>query len=150
MAQKTNQKWISLKEAAKISGYSPDYIGYLIRTGKISGKQVHFNIAWRTTAEAVLNYKQREQKREQAQSGFGKILGFFQDIKEKILWELKLLKLFTKTFKYVLPIIIILILTFSALIFFVLSLKFQKSIPESKQTIEEIKKEESGQPFLTY
>ena len=137
MDKQSKQKWISLKEAAEISGYSPDYIGYLIRTGKIPGKQVYFNIAWRTTAEAVLNYKQREQKRELGQSTFGgKILSFFREIKGKIFWELRVLKLFAKTFKYVLPIIIILILSLSALIFFIFSTKFQKSPPKAEQTIE--------------
>ena len=54
---KNEKNLISLKEAAKISGYSSDYIGQLIRAGKIPGKQVYSNIAWMTTAEAVIEYK---------------------------------------------------------------------------------------------
>lgn len=49
-------KYINLKEAAEISGYAPDYIGQLIRKGKLSGKQVYCNVAWVTTEEAVREY----------------------------------------------------------------------------------------------
>lgn len=48
--------YISLKEAAQISGYSPDYIGQLIRKGKLPGKQVFSNVAWVTTEEALRSY----------------------------------------------------------------------------------------------
>lgn len=44
-SQNTEEKLISLKEAARISGYAPDYIGQLIRKGKIAGKQVYYNVA---------------------------------------------------------------------------------------------------------
>lgn len=46
-------KFITLKEAAKISGYSPDYLGQLIRKGKLPGKQIYLNVAWVTTEAAV-------------------------------------------------------------------------------------------------
>ena len=148
MPNKPNQKYISLKEAAKISGYSSDYIGYLIRTGKITGKQVYCHIAWMTTAEAVLAHKQREQSGGKEEVGFeDKVLDSFKETKHRIFWEIRTLKLFIKTFKYVLPIIIILILSFSALLFFIFSTKFQKSSLETKQAIEEQKNKE---PFLTY
>ena len=65
-SRKTNmtkeKSYISLKEAAKMSGYSPDYVGQLIRAGKISGKQVYSNISWVTTEEAILDYLQKEKK----------------------------------------------------------------------------------------
>ena len=54
------KKYISLKEAAKISGYSADYVGQLIRGGKLEGKQVFLNIAWMTTEEAINNYLWRQ------------------------------------------------------------------------------------------
>lgn len=50
------EKYITLKEASKLSGYSPDYLGQLIRKGKLSGKQVYLNVAWMTTEEAVTEY----------------------------------------------------------------------------------------------
>ena len=55
---------ITLKEASELSGYSADYIGQLIREGKIPGKQVYCNIAWMTTAEAVLDYKKSGNKKK--------------------------------------------------------------------------------------
>jgi uncharacterized integral membrane protein len=61
MAEK---KRISLKEAAELSGYSPDYLGQLIRSGKLEGEQVFLNVAWMTTEEAVLKYMERGGKKE--------------------------------------------------------------------------------------
>lgn len=52
----SDQEYISLKEAAELSGYSADYIGQLIRRGKLPGKQVFSNVAWMTTEEAVIEY----------------------------------------------------------------------------------------------
>lgn len=48
--------YITLKEAAKISNYAPDYIGQLIRTGKIKGEQVYSNVAWVTTETEIRTY----------------------------------------------------------------------------------------------
>jgi len=131
--EKNKEKWISLKEAAKISGYSPDYIGEMIRKGKIPGKQVYYNIAWMTTAEALLEYKQREKKKGERKANLkDNISGVLSEIKQKILWEMKTMKLFVKTFKYVLPIIIILVLSFSMLLFYLFSVGKQeiKTLPE--------------------
>ena len=54
MAQE--ESYISLKEAAELSGYSPDYIGQLIRAGKLSGKQIYSNVQWVTTEKEVKSY----------------------------------------------------------------------------------------------
>jgi len=56
MAKENQEKLISLKEAAEISGYAPDYIGQLIRKGKLPGKQVYYNVAWMTTEAALREY----------------------------------------------------------------------------------------------
>ena len=48
--------YITLKEAAAISNYSADYVGQLIRAGKIEGEQVYSNVAWVTTEESVKEY----------------------------------------------------------------------------------------------
>ena len=50
--------YITLKEAAALTSYSSDYIGQLIRAGKIKGEQVYANVAWVTTEEEVLAYMQ--------------------------------------------------------------------------------------------
>ena len=54
--------YITLKEAAQISNYSPDYIGQLIRSGKIRGEQVYSNVAWVTTEDEVLAYMQNKSR----------------------------------------------------------------------------------------
>lgn len=48
--------YITLKEAAKIANYTPDYVGQLIRGGKIRGEQVYNNVAWVTTEAEVEAY----------------------------------------------------------------------------------------------
>ncbi len=55
-------KYITLKEAGELSGYAPDYIGQLIRQGKLPGKQVYSSVAWLTTAEALREYLQGDGK----------------------------------------------------------------------------------------
>jgi len=45
---------ISLNQAAQISGYTQDYLGYLIRSGEMKG--VKKGRAWFTTEEEIKNY----------------------------------------------------------------------------------------------
>lgn len=54
--------YITLKEAAEISNYSPDYVGQLIRAGKIKGEQVYSNVAWVTTADEIEAYLQNKNR----------------------------------------------------------------------------------------
>lgn len=63
-----NDELISLKEAASLSGYSPDYIGQLIRAGKISGKQVFSNVSWMTTEKAIRDYVEKDKKHSEPQT----------------------------------------------------------------------------------
>lgn len=58
--------FISLREAAEISGYSSDYIGQLIRNGKLDGKQVYTNVSWVTTEAAVRAYMQDKSRGKEA------------------------------------------------------------------------------------
>ena len=64
------KKIISLNQAAKISGYSQDYLGYLIRSGEIKG--VKKGRVWFTTEEEVNNYifKKKVRNRELAVRDF--------------------------------------------------------------------------------
>ncbi len=61
---------ISLNQAAKISGYTQDYLGYLIRTGEMKG--VKKGRVWFTTEEAVKDYlfKKKIRSDKIAISGF--------------------------------------------------------------------------------
>jgi hypothetical protein len=63
-------KYISLKEAASMSGYSSDYIGQLIRAGKLEGKQVFSNVSWVTTEEAIHEYLNKNKKVADDQESF--------------------------------------------------------------------------------
>ncbi len=112
------ENFISLKEASKISGYSPDYIGQLIRSGKISGKQVYTNVSWVTTPEAVLAYKQGK---EQQKSDKVSLKEYLVTRQRKMRMELDILLLFFKTFKSILPILAILIFSFFFLILTVMN-----------------------------
>jgi hypothetical protein len=55
-SKKEGTRYITLKEASKISGYTPDYLGQLIRKGKLPGKQIYLNVAWVTTEDALEEY----------------------------------------------------------------------------------------------
>ena len=61
--------YITLKEASERFGYSPDYIGQLIRKGKIEGKQVYSNLAWMTTLGSIEEYITREKRTSKAEEG---------------------------------------------------------------------------------
>jgi hypothetical protein len=56
LSEVEREKYLSLKEAAMLTDYSPDYIGQLIRAGKIEGRQVYTNVSWVTTEKAVRTY----------------------------------------------------------------------------------------------
>lgn len=58
MINSTDNKdgYLTLKEAGEEFGYSADYVGQLIRRGKIEGKQVYANVVWMTTREAMEDY----------------------------------------------------------------------------------------------
>ena len=112
------KKLISLKEAAQISGYSADYIGQLIRSGKIAGRQVYCNVAWMTTSDAVLNYKnQGEAKNEKGKSSFKSLIGTKV---RKFNMSLSVIKLFFSTFRSALPITIVIFLSFVLLNIFII------------------------------
>ena len=47
-------EWLTVKEAAELSGYHPEYIRRLIRDGEITAKK--FSIVWMVNREALLSY----------------------------------------------------------------------------------------------
>ena len=51
---KPKKSYINLKEAARTSGYSSDYIGYLIRKGKIEGKRAYSNTSWQISSKEII------------------------------------------------------------------------------------------------
>ena len=122
-----DKKFITLKEAAEISGYSADYVGQLIRGGKIDGKQVYTNITWMTTADAVLEYKHKG-KNNKKSSNIKDIV-----ITQKRLFGLQLnvLKLIWQNFKSVMPVIFILLISLVLVVTYLLhALFYSKYIPD--------------------
>jgi hypothetical protein len=56
------KEYLSLKEASELTGYSSDYVGQLIRSGKIEGKQVYSHVSWVTTKDALDAYMNKNGK----------------------------------------------------------------------------------------
>lgn len=50
----SNDEWITVQEAAKISGYNEEHITRLIREGKITAKK--FSIVWQVNRESLQAY----------------------------------------------------------------------------------------------
>ena len=126
--EKEREKWISLREASKISGYSPDYIGYLIRTGKIPGRMVYTGISWQTTREAILAYKNRQQRKKGNMTLKEKMKEVLNSLKSRLKFELHLLKMFFKEFKVLLFFLFLLIFFITSISAWLLSSKLEKKI----------------------
>ncbi len=114
---KKHKKYITLKEAAQLSGYSPDYIGQLIRRGKIAGKQIYFNVAWVTTEEEINRYLQEKKEKRAEEFNFSRwIREFYNRSQYKIKATLSSVSPFVlfKSFVYSLLLIVV---VFSLLLF---------------------------------
>jgi hypothetical protein len=132
-----DKKLITLKKAALISGYSSDYIGQLIRSGKIPGKQIYTNITWVTTAEAVLEYKKNKNGTKdngEKDTTINKLK--FQSRRIKI--QYNILRLFFQTFKSAIPLMAVLLLTLIILgVFIFQSLFYKENYIEKPQDTTE-------------
>jgi hypothetical protein len=60
--EKKDAKRISLKEASKLTGYASDYIGWLIRKGRIKGESIKLNTSWLVDSKDLLDYCQKNKK----------------------------------------------------------------------------------------
>jgi excisionase family DNA binding protein len=56
---KKDQEWLTVNEAAKLSGYNADHLRELIRDGKIKAQK--FSIVWMVDRESLLAYKTKAQ-----------------------------------------------------------------------------------------
>ena len=52
-------EWLTVNEAAKLSGYNPDYIRELIRQGKIKARK--FSIVWMVDRISLLAFLKKAQ-----------------------------------------------------------------------------------------
>jgi excisionase family DNA binding protein len=57
-----SDKWLTINEAAKLSGYHPEYVRRLLRQGKIRGKK--FSIVWMVDHKSLLEYMESQKSRE--------------------------------------------------------------------------------------
>lgn len=55
------KKIITLKQAAELTGYNQDYLGYLVRNGEIKAKKVGRN--WMTTEQEIQSFIFRQKVR---------------------------------------------------------------------------------------
>ena len=135
--KKGKEEYISLKEASRISGYSPDYIGYLIRTGKIPGRMVYTGVSWQTTREAILAYKNRQQRKKGKMTLKERVNESWKSLKTRIGFELSLLRMFFKEFKAILALLFLLLFLITAISTWFLSSRLEKKIE-----VKEIEKTE--------
>ena len=54
-SERNSTNFISLSEASKLTGYHPDYLGFLCRTGKLKGFKIGRN--WVTTKSGLDEFK---------------------------------------------------------------------------------------------
>jgi excisionase family DNA binding protein len=52
--------WLTVNEAADVSGYHPEYVRQLIREGKVVAKK--FSIVWMVSKESLLEYVKSQEK----------------------------------------------------------------------------------------
>ncbi len=121
------EKYISLKEAAAMSGYTADYVGQLIRRGKLPGKQVFSNVAWMTTEEAIQEYMELNNKSSAQAAPLG--------LKDKIAEAIDL----ETIYKVILGATIGLVAAFMLFLGYILSVSIEKHIDKTyEQKLESL------------
>ena len=88
------ERYITLKEAAVITGYSSDYVGQLIRSGKIGGKQVYTNPVWMTTEEEVKRYLSESKKLSKGDRGRSSPVSLFRSLRTRLRSEFEVVKVY--------------------------------------------------------
>jgi len=61
----TKDEWLTVNEAAQLSGYHPEHVRRLIRQGSVEAKK--FSIVWMVSKDSLLNYIRDSQKPPQDQ-----------------------------------------------------------------------------------
>lgn len=132
-SQKTESKYITLKEASALSGYSSDYVGQLIRSGKISGKRVYANPVWMTTEKDLLEYLNNNHSNEKFdKKELNKTFAKFRAWRTKIRSELELVKFYRGILYFTISVSII----FSLFVFYIFSVNFDARLNQS--SVQEI------------
>lgn len=111
------KKLISLKEAAEISGYSSDYVGQLIRAGKIYGEQVYSNVVWMTTEEEILAYKNKSKKTDPEKRKA--LNNFFTEKKRQLAIQFKIFKVLFENFRGMMFALLVFLIALIILVFLI-------------------------------
>ncbi|MGM0629032.1 MAG: helix-turn-helix domain-containing protein [Patescibacteria group bacterium] len=126
-SQKKEDNYLTLKEAAELSGYSSDYVGQLIRNGKISGKMVYANPVWMTTRSDLMDYLEKGRNnvrnKKDTQNRIGNL---FRLWKTKFRSEVEVMKLY----KGVLYFVIFISFIISLFTFYIFSVNFDAWLSE--------------------
>ena len=56
----TSSEWLTVQEAAQLSGYNPEHITRLIRQGKIEAQK--FSIVWQVNRDSLMAYQSKAQQ----------------------------------------------------------------------------------------
>ncbi|MBI1792634.1 MAG: hypothetical protein HYR70_00395 [Chloroflexi bacterium] len=54
------EEWLTTYEAARISGYNPDYIRQLIRSQKVRGRK--WGLSWQVSRQSLEQHKRKTEK----------------------------------------------------------------------------------------
>lgn len=139
-SHKKEKKYITLKEASALSGYSSDYIGQLIRNGKISGKRVYANPVWMTTRDDLFEYLNLNRSNDNLdEKNLNNLSSKFKTWKTKIRSQLELVKLYKGILYFTITVSVI----FSLFVFYIFSVNFdarlnQGSVQEITATPKEV------------
>ena len=60
-------EWLTVSQAAELSGYHPEYLRELIRNGKIAGQK--FGIVWQVSRRSLLAYCKAADKSDDGRWG---------------------------------------------------------------------------------
>jgi len=60
-------EWITVQEAADLSGYHPEYLRLLIREGKLDARK--FGSVWAINKKALLSYRMIAEKSDDGRQG---------------------------------------------------------------------------------
>ena len=129
MRTQKEKKYITLKEAADMSGYASDYVGQLIRSGKLEGKQVYNAVAWMTTEEAVREYMQRAREKVSLNPLSSGVKKYFQLFKNGLLFSERS----TKVLNFFLYLIIGLSVLIGLLLFYILSVNIESKLQQQAE-----------------
>ena len=134
---KSKDKFITLKEAAEISGYAPDYIGQLIRGGKLEGKQVFSNVAWVTTEDAIQEYMEGSKKGSKAKKDMPASFSFEGVLKSEV---------YRRIYKILLHTLIGIGILFALFLFYILSINLEDYL-EERATDKAVERASTIQPL---